>query len=100
MNLRKRQQAQTRRDILAAVGEVLVADGVLGFSMQKVADRAGVTHRTLYNYFPTRESLNDAFAEYVEEELAELGPAPDEGAIELRMLPSIAGAFGEGIAGH
>src|SRR5689334_9197850 len=87
MNLRKRQQAETRRAILSAVGQVLVADGVLGFSMQKVADEAGVTHRTVYNYFPTRESLNDAFAEYVEEEMAKLGSAPDQ-KVELKMVPN------------
>jgi AcrR family transcriptional regulator len=100
MNLRKRQQAQTRRDILEAVGEVLEQDGLLGFSMQKVADRAGVTHRTVYNYFPTRESLNDAFAVHVEEELAKLGEAPDAGPIELSMVPRLAGGFGRAIAGH
>jgi AcrR family transcriptional regulator len=41
-------------------------DGI-GFSVQAVADRAGVTHRTIYNHFPTREALCDAFSDYVDE---------------------------------
>lgn len=33
-----------------------------GFSVQEVADRAGVTHRTVYRYFPTRQELLAATA--------------------------------------
>lgn len=56
--------------------------GALGFSIQEVADRAGVTHRTVYNHFPSREELNDALAVHVEEELGKVWPGtrpPDEG---------------------
>ena len=45
---------RTRRAILEAMVDVIMeADGI-GFSVQAVADRAGVTHRTIYNHFPTR----------------------------------------------
>ena len=65
----------------------------MGFSIQDVADRAGVTHRTVYNYFPTREALNDAFALHVEEEeLATLGVRLDEG-VRLAQLPSVAATY-------
>ncbi len=81
MNMRVRQQQLTREAILEALGQQIVASGPLGFSMQDVADRAGVTHRTVYNHFPTREALNDAFAVYVEEVLARgQTRAPEEGA--------------------
>lgn len=53
--------------------------------MQEVAKRAGVTHRTVYNHFPTREALSDALAAYVDERLASLGPAPDA------QLPGLGG---------
>src|SRR5918994_4830306 len=33
-----------------------------GFSIQDVADRAGLTHRTVYRYFPTRQELISAAA--------------------------------------
>src|SRR5918995_3132820 len=60
---------RTRRAILEAMVDVIMdADGI-GFSVQAVADRAGVTHRTIYNHFPTREALCDAFSDYVDEVL-------------------------------
>lgn len=76
MNLRQRQTEQTRRAILEALAAEITESGMLDFSIQAVADRAGVTHRTVYNYFATREELNDAFAEYVEEVLAEHAVEP------------------------
>ena len=54
--------AETRTAILEAVAAEIAASGLTGFSIQGVADRAGVTHRTVYNHFPTREALNDARA--------------------------------------
>jgi AcrR family transcriptional regulator len=77
---------RTRRAILEAMVDVIMeADGI-GFSVQAVADRAGVTHRTIYNHFPTREALCDAFADYVDELLEASGrtPAP---TISLASVP-------------
>jgi AcrR family transcriptional regulator len=87
MNLRQRQQELTRHAILDALAEVIAESGLIGTSMQQIADRAGVAHRTLYNHFPTREALNDAFAEYLEEVLARAGqdlPAADFDLEKLR----------------
>ena len=42
----------TRRAILDALAHVVVESKGFGFSVQEVADRAGVTHRTVYNHFP------------------------------------------------
>jgi len=94
------QRGNTRRAILDALAEVIVECGGFGFSVQQVADRAGVTHRTVYNHFPTREALNDAFAVYVEDELAErLGGAPADpsslGDI-ARVVEEAYGAFEAG----
>jgi len=89
MKLRDRQMADTRRAILDAVGAVLVESGMDAFSIQAVADRAGVTHRTVYNYFPTREALNDAFAEHVESSGRELGFVQPE-VIDVARLPDVA----------
>ena len=60
-------------------------DGI-GFSVQAVADRAGVTHRTIYNHFPTREALCDAFSDYVDELLIGSSGAP-EPTWSLASLP-------------
>ena len=58
---------RTRRAILEAMVDVIMETNGIGFSVQAVADRAGVTHRTIYNHFPTREALCDAFSDYVDE---------------------------------
>ena len=58
------------------VDVIMETDGI-GFSVQAVADRAGVTHRTIYNHFPTREALCDAFSDYVDELLMASSGAPE-----------------------
>jgi AcrR family transcriptional regulator len=75
---------RTRRAILEAMVDVIMETGGIGFSVQAVADRAGVTHRTIYNHFPTREALCDAFSDYVDELLETSGAAP---TISLASLP-------------
>src|SRR5687767_9423779 len=74
---------RTRRAILEAMVDVIMETDGIGFSMQAVADRAGVTHRTVYNHFPTREALNDAFAVYVEELIAQGRDRPPEADMSL-----------------
>jgi AcrR family transcriptional regulator len=93
MKLREKQLAETRNAILEAVAAEIAESGPAGFSVQGVADRAGVTHRTVYNHFPTREALNDAFAEYVERVLHEQGVGNAEEGAGVADLPRIAGQF-------
>src|SRR5262245_55933751 len=79
---------RTRRAILEAMVDVIMeADGI-GFSVQAVADRAGVTHRTIYNHFPTPEALCDAFSDYVDEVLEASSGAP-EPTWSLASLPRL-----------
>ena len=92
--------AETRRAILEAVAAEIAESGLTGFSIQGVADRAGVTHRTVYNYFPTREALNDAFAEHVEAVLAGRGVAQAERGAGVKDLPKIAGLFHRSVGDH
>ncbi|WP_448005495.1 TetR/AcrR family transcriptional regulator [Agromyces bauzanensis] len=58
-----RHTEATRQAILDASAELFQQRGGDGFSVQQVADRAGVTHRTVYRYFPTRVELLGATAE-------------------------------------
>ncbi len=83
------QRESTRRAILGALAEVIVESGTNGFSVQDVADRAGVTHRTVYNHYPTREALNDALAVYVEEQMAAGASVPPEIGLPLREVASV-----------
>lgn len=80
---------RTRRAILEAMADVISDANGLGFSVQAVADRAGVTHRTIYNHFPTREALCDAFAAYVDELLLASAGMPSAPSPELEGLPEL-----------
>ena len=53
----------TRRAILEAAVDLFMQRQSDGFSVQEVADRAGLTHRTVYRYFPSRQDLLGATAE-------------------------------------
>jgi AcrR family transcriptional regulator len=51
--------------ILGALVDVILEGGLPGFSVQQVADRAGVSHRTVYRHFPTREALLEGLGDAV-----------------------------------
>lgn len=75
---RERRKRSTRRALRAAVLELGLQRGWGEVRVEDVAERAGVSPRTFFNYFATREdaALLDLFA-LSDEQLAELeGPAP------------------------
>jgi AcrR family transcriptional regulator len=57
-----RHTEATRKAILEASVDLFLDRQSDGFSVQEVADRAGLTHRTVYRYFPTRQELIGATA--------------------------------------
>jgi len=61
----------TRKAILGAAGGLFLERKIDGFSVQEVADRAGLAHRTVYRYFPTRQELMHATVQH-------LAPGMDE----------------------
>lgn len=95
MNGKQKQRERTRNAILDALADVIAETGGLEFSIQQVADRAGVTHRTVYNHFPTREALRDGLAERVEALLGATGRRrPDAGTPSLESLaPMVAESY-------
>jgi AcrR family transcriptional regulator len=68
----ERKRRVTRDAVLDAVVEAF-RDRGLEFSVQEVADRAGLAHRTVYRHFPTRDALIDGVAERFEASFAERG---------------------------
>jgi AcrR family transcriptional regulator len=54
---------------------VIVEEGVHAFTVQNVADRAGVSHRTVYRYYPSRERLLEGLSESLSHRLADAGLA-------------------------
>ena len=58
---RKRPQQARSTELVAAIleaaAQVLAAEGAQGFTTARVAERAGVSIGSLYQYFPNRESI-------------------------------------------
>lgn len=55
LGLRERKKAQTRRDLHRAALEIVLADGLDVVTVDAIAERAGVSQRTFFNYFATRD---------------------------------------------
>jgi AcrR family transcriptional regulator len=68
-----RRKRQVTRDALVDAAIEAIRERGWDFSVQDAADRAGVTHRTVYRYFPTRDALVEAVADRYEDWLAEQG---------------------------
>jgi AcrR family transcriptional regulator len=68
---REPRQARSRArlaQILAAADAILVSEGVEGLTIRRIAERAGVSVGTLYQFFPDKGSVVDAVARaYIEE---------------------------------
>jgi AcrR family transcriptional regulator len=65
--LRQRHKDATRTIILRAAADIIASRGIHAFTVQEVADRAGVSHRSVYRYFPTREALVEGLYGFAEE---------------------------------
>jgi len=61
--LRDEQTSLTRDRIIRAVAELAATAHPTAFSVPAVAELAGVSVRTVYRYFPTKEDLLDALSE-------------------------------------
>jgi AcrR family transcriptional regulator len=68
--LRERQREATRRLIVEAVAGLVAEGEFQTFSVQDVADRAGVSYASVYRHFPTRESLLEGTYEWASEVMA------------------------------
>ena len=66
-----RHTEATRKAILDAAVDLFLDRRSDGFSVQEVADRAGLTHRTVYRYFTTRQELMGATAQHFSPGFAE-----------------------------
>lgn len=63
--LRDRQAQQVRDELRSQFVRLVLDRGIEGFTMQDVADAAGVSVRTLYRYFPSRDAFADDLREHV-----------------------------------
>jgi len=66
-SLNDRRRAQTRREISDAALELFEINGFAGTTVDGIAARAGVSPRTVFRYFPTKEaSILTITSEFVE----------------------------------
>lgn len=75
MSIRERQRVSTRRAIVEAVAALLVEGDAGALSVPAVADRSGVSVRTIYRYFPTKADLVAAVG-VVDDPATTAGPLP------------------------
>lgn len=54
--LRERKKAETRQALAEAALALAVERGPAAVTVDDIADAAGVSARTVFNYFPTKES--------------------------------------------
>jgi AcrR family transcriptional regulator len=86
--LREQKKARTRTALAAAASDLFARYGYQNVTMTQVAELAGVADQTLYNYFPTKESLVfDRADELAEGLLAALAGCPADAG----MLDAFAG---------
>jgi len=71
------RRAQAAKEALLDAALEAFGDRGIGFTMQDIADRAGVTHRTVYRYFSSREDLFAALAARSEVGLTRALDVPD-----------------------
>lgn len=87
--LREQRAAETRVLILEALAAIIEERGVPDFSVQEVADRAGVALRTVYRHFSDRQALLDGLAELVDEELEAMRVEDERGWQELETVDDL-----------
>jgi AcrR family transcriptional regulator len=75
--LRAEQAKQTRSRVVAAAVELLSERDLGDLSMYEVAARAGVSVRTVYRSFATKDELLDGVIQWITEHIdAQAGPPP------------------------
>ncbi|MFI9486044.1 TetR/AcrR family transcriptional regulator [Promicromonospora sp. NPDC052451] len=78
----RRPADEVRGDVLRAVGELLLAEGIADLTFERVARVAGVSKTTLYKWWPSRGALAlDGYFHAVEQTLA----FPDTGDIRVDL---------------
>lgn len=98
MTKRTNQSDRTRRAIIESAAEIAFGtSSPEEFTMQNVADAAGVSHRTLYRYFPSRSELINAVGATFDSRMASESPVDVLSSFD-RWVDSVDEVIGFGTA--
>lgn len=79
----RRPSQQVRAEIIDAAGRLLLAEGIAGFTIERVAALAGASKMTIYKWWPSKGMLAlEGYATHIDRELA----MPDSGDIEADLI--------------
>lgn len=91
--LRERKRAQTRAAISAVARSLTARRGLNGFTVEEACEQAGISRRTFFNYFHTKEDavIGSFSDELPEDALAAFNrnPAPSAGSISDSLLSAL-----------
>ena len=92
--LRERKRAATRAAITAVARSLTAVRGLNGYTVEEVCERAGISRRTFFNYFPTKEDaiighVDDAFPTAVVDRFIEGGAGSAAGEISPTLLSDL-----------
>jgi len=86
-----RRNNGTREKLLAAAVSLLSENGSLGLTISALAQRAGMTRRTIYHHFKDRVALLAETRHYMDEQMAKLSLGdPDPALDPYGIVPNIA----------
>lgn len=86
---RQERSRATVDTVLDAAAHILVNDGYEGFNTNRVAERAGVSIGSLYQYFPNKAALLTALRQRHAQEMSELVGARTHGAAQASLKQAI-----------
>ncbi|GHD09950.1 TetR/AcrR family transcriptional regulator [Zhihengliuella salsuginis] len=91
---REQNKLATRSAIVAAAVDMLRADPHEPVTADRVADAAGISRRTFFNYFGSIEAaLNVPMDDFLELAVANLGPVPEDIAVAEAAVRAIRDAI-------
>lgn len=64
--VREEAKEATRERIIEALVRVVLDEGIHAFSVATVAERAGISHRTVYRHFASREELLEGLSDAID----------------------------------
>ncbi|UNK45016.1 TetR/AcrR family transcriptional regulator [Arthrobacter sulfonylureivorans] len=90
--LRERKRAATRSAITASARLLTARSGINGFTVEEVCERAGISRRTFFNYFPAKEDAilghpGDDIPEALAEAFVAGGRGTAAGAVSASLWP-------------